>query len=274
MVISPSWLSELRSKYKTLPPKVRITADYIIRHPEDAIHCSLQQLAGRIGVSQYTVLNCIRVIGFNSYSDFRMSMALEVQEFGSEQKEQPLCEEEDRQIWQDLSATFEGNARGLLDSTRMINPKDFALVIQRIFFSKRTSLYGIGWSSYVAQYLCIQLVRQGLHAVSVVDPAYQIMDAATLIENDLVFGFSTSGASPSIVEAFNIAKDRNCHTIAITASPDSPLARISDTVLVTTSSGPEHAVDNDNSVVEQISLASAISTAVYRELQHGKKRTI
>jgi len=275
MLISPVCILELRAKYNHLPPKVRIAADYIIKHPEDVINHSLQELSAKIGVSQYTVLNCVRAVGFHGYSDFRMAIALGVQQFGPEKVPVPSSSNsEDDKIVQIFFETFETNARCILDTSHLIDSNLFTDIVHRIFSAKRTGLYGLGFSAYAAQYLCIQLVRLGMHAVAVTDASYQLMDAATLIENDLLFGFSSSGSAASIIEAFNVAKKHGCYTIAVTSSSDSDLAKVSDMTILTTSSGPPHLIEINNSIVEQISFASAISSAVYHELQRGKKRTI
>ena len=277
MIISPKSISELRLKYNSLSPKVKRVADYIIRYPEKVLTSSIQELAQQIGVSQYTVLNCVRAVGYRGYSDFRLSLAMNVQQVGANQDASPHAQINSLEAdpsYLCFTDTFESNARCLLDTMHIIKTEAFINTINNIFMAKRTAIYGIGFSSYAAQYLCMQLVRLGLHAVPVTDASYQVLDALTLIENDLLIGFSASGTAPSILEAFRLSKQNKCHTVAVTAVEDSPLAREADTLLLVTRSGPRHSADTDNSIVEQISLASAIATSVYQGLRSGRRRTI
>ena len=277
MIISPQSISELRLKYNSLSPKVQRVADYIIRYPEKVLTSSIQELARQIGVSQYTVLNCARAVGYRGYSDFRLSLAMNAQQVGANQNikgpaKANSLEADPRYLC--FTNTFEANARCLLDTMHIIKTESFIKTIDQIFTAKRTAIYGIGFSSYAAQYLCMQLVRLGLHTVPVTDASYQVLDALTLIENDLLIGFSTSGAAPSILEAFRLTKQNKCYTVAVTAVEDSPLAQEANTVLLVTRSGPRHSADTENSVVEQISLASAIASSVYQEMCSGRRRTI
>ncbi len=276
MIISPKCISELRVNYSRFSPKARMVADYIISHPEDVISCSIQELSKRIGVSQYSILNCVREIGYHGYSDFRMTLAVGTQQVplapGGETQGTRSSESE---IGSRMLGVFQQNARCILDTAYLIPPDAFEEVINRIFIAKRTSIYGIGTSGYAANYLCVQLIRLGMHAVAVTEGDYQLLDAATLIKADLLLGFSSSGYAQTIVEAFKYARQRECFTVAITGSASSPLSQAADLTILTTCSGPpNHARDTNNSIVEQISFATAVSTAVCAELEKGRRRTV
>ena len=275
MLVSPKCISDLRIKLPSFSPKVRLTANYIIAHPEDVISCSIQTLSQKIGVSQYTVLNCVREIGYHGYSDFRMDLAVGTQQVTSKfNSVPPSFTKDNAEIYKSLLDSYETCARCLLDTAQLISAEAFVDVVHRIFTAKRISIYGLGTSGYAAQYLCLQLVRLGMHAVVVTEGSYQLLDAATLIENDLVLAFSSSGATPSVVEALKHAKLRSCYTIAITSLPSSVLAQEADLTLLTTNSAPGYVGDTLNSIVEQIAFSTAIASAVYKELQGGRTRTI
>lgn len=275
MLVSPKCISDLRIKLPSFSPKVRLTANYIIAHPEDVISCSIQTLSQKIGVSQYTVLNCVREIGYHGYSDFRMDLAVGTQQVTSKfNSVPPSFTKDNAEIYKSLLDSCETCARCLLDTAQLISAEAFVDVVHRIFTAKRISIYGLGTSGYAAQYLCLQLVRLGMHAVVVTEGSYQLLDAATLIENDLVLAFSSSGATPSVVEALKHAKLRSCYTIAITSLPSSVLAQEADLTLLTTNSAPGYVGDTLNSIVEQIAFSTAIASAVYKELQGGRTRTI
>ncbi len=276
MIVSPQCISKLRVNYSRFHPKVRMVADYIIAHPEDVINCGIRELAGKIGVSQYSILNCVREIGYQGYSDFRISLAVGTQQVASSKKNDPSSSDgQENSSDSILLSIFEQNARSLLDTAYMMNAGAFSEVVNHIFNAKRTSIYGIGTSSYAANYLCLQLVRLGMHAVAITEADYQVLDAATLVKADLLLGFSASGYAGSIVEAFRYARQRECFTVAITGSDSSPLAKGADLTILTTLSGPpNHSLDANNSIVEQISFATAVSTAVSTELNRGRTRTI
>ena len=275
MLVSPKCISDLRIKLPSFSPKVRLTANYIIAHPEDVISCSIQTLSQKIGVSQYTVLNCVREIGYHGYSDFRMDLAVGTQQVTSKfNSVPPSFTKDNAEIYKSLLDSCETCARCLLDTAQLISAEAFVDVVHRIFTAKRISIYGLGTSGYAAQYLCLQLVRLGMHAVVVTEGSYQLLDAATLIENDLVLAFSSSGATPSVVDALKHAKLRSCYTIAITSLPSSVLAQEADLTLLTTNSAPGYVGDTLNSIVEQIAFSTAIASAVYKELQGGRTRTI
>lgn len=256
---TPECITTLRSKYNTLSPKAAMVADYIFNHVEDVVNNSISELARLVGVSQFSVINCVKAAGYNGYSDFKIALAL-----GMDQSEDLFfgnAENADNP-YEIMCMTLQKKVRCLNDTMKIIDKDSLERAILMILNAQRIELYGIGYSAFASEYLSMNLRRLGLHTTSYKDPRYQVMSASVLTDKDLIIAFSTSGAAVSVVEAMKIAKSNNCPTIAITSFIESEMVKYSDCTLLTTYSDPELLRSTNNSIVEQISLSSAITLSV------------
>lgn len=257
--VTPECITNLRSKYNTLGPKAAIVADYIFSHPKDVVNNSINDLARLIGVSQFSVVSCVKAAGYSGYSDFKMALALGMGQsnallFGNtEDADNP---------YDIMCATLRKKARCINDTLAIIDKNSFEQAIGMILHAQRIELYGIGYSAFASEYLSMNLRRMGFLTVSYKDPRYQVMSASVLSDKDLVIAFSTSGAAVSVIEALKIAKANHCKTITVTSFIESEMVKYSDCTLLTTYSDPELLRSTNNSIVEQISISSAITLAV------------
>ena len=71
---SSECIARLRSVYNMLSPKAAMVADYIFAHAEEVIAISITDLASKAGVSQFSVVNCVKTAGYKGYSDLRLHL--------------------------------------------------------------------------------------------------------------------------------------------------------------------------------------------------------
>jgi DNA-binding MurR/RpiR family transcriptional regulator len=256
---TPKCLVKLKSKYNSLNPATKKVADYILTNPLDVIENNITDLASKIKVSQYSIINCLKTIGYKGYKDFRLSLAKEF-----EPSEMTLFEgiTENDTPFEILCKTAQKKMQCLKDTTKLINEESLNNAIKLITSAKRIEIYGIGYSYFAASMLEMNLRRLGFDSIAFRDPNYQMMCASVLNSKDLAIGFSTSGESASIVKSLQLAKKNNTNTIAVTAFPDSPICRFADVVLLTTYSEPEILKNTNNSIVEQTLLVSSLTLAI------------
>lgn len=259
MNLSKDCLATLRAKRSALTPKVEQVAAFIIEHPRQAATKTISELAQAIGVSQFSIINCVKAAGFDNFSEFKTALAFEL---GS--PDVLLFGEltGDESIQDIMQYNFQKKAQCIRDTAQIIDGDEFAKAVSCIWNANRIEVYGIGSSGYAADYLAWSLRRLGKNSVYYQDPNYQVMSASMLKPGDLVLSFSTSGDSASVVAATRNARENGCITVAVTSYTASKLARYSDHVLVTTYSDPELMGLSNNSIVEQNTLASAIILAL------------
>ncbi|MEN6593902.1 MAG: MurR/RpiR family transcriptional regulator [Clostridiaceae bacterium] len=256
---SSECIARLRSVYNMLSPKAAMVADYIFAHAEEVITISITELALKAGVSQFSVVNCVKTAGYKGYSDFKVALALGM----NQSKTLLLGDNSDSDNPYDiLIHTMRRKSQSLLDTLVLISESAFCRAVELVMSARRIELYGIGSSSHAAEYLEFHLRRMGYNTAFYRDPNYQVMSAAVLGPNDLAFGFSTSGETRSVVDAIHNARQNGCATVAVTSFAESSLVKQADCVLLTTYSNPEFFRATNNSVPEQVSVVSAMVLAI------------
>ena len=258
---SSECIARLRSVYNMLSPKAAMVADYIFAHAEEVIAISITDLAAKAGVSQFSVVNCVKTAGYKGYSDFKVALAL-----GMNQSKMLLLGDlsDTDNPYDVLIHTMQKKSQSLLDTLTLISETSFNRVVEMIMSARRIEAYGIGSSAHAAEYLEFHLRRMGYNTAFYRDPNYQVMSASVLGAGDLAIGFSTSGETKSIVDAIRNARQNGCATVVVTSFAESSLVKQEDCVLLTTYSNPDFFRATNNSVPEQVSLASAIVLAIAR----------
>jgi 6-phospho-3-hexuloisomerase len=111
--------------------------------------------------------------------------------------------------------------------------------IQEILNAERIYVSGAGRSGYVAKAFAMRLTHLKLDAFVVgetVTPAFS--------PRDLLIAFSGSGKTLSTVEGCQKAKEIGGRLCLVTAQEDSPLARLSDCIVVLDTNTTHHAEDD------------------------------
>lgn len=258
---SSECIARLRSVYNMLSPKAAMVADYIFAHAEEVIAISITDLASKAGVSQFSVVNCVKTAGYKGYSDFKVALAL-----GMNQSKMLLLGDlsDTDNPYDVLIHTMQKKSQSLLDTLTLIGEASFNRVVEMIMSARRIETYGIGSSAHAAEYLEFHLRRMGYNTAFYRDPNYQVMSASVLGAGDLAIGFSTSGETRSVVDAIRNARQNGCATVVVTSFAESSLVKQADCVLLTTYSNPDFFRATNNSVPEQVSVSSAIVLAIAR----------
>lgn len=94
-------------------------------------------------------------------------------------------------------------------------------------------MYGVGSSGIAAVELQNRLLRFGKLSNAFTDSHFQIMNASITNSRDLIIAISLSGATQDLIDSLVIAKKNKVKIISITNHILSPVAKLSDNVLLT-----------------------------------------
>ena len=92
----------------------------------------------------------------------------------------------------------------------------------------RLCLTGIGKSGLIAEKIAATLASSGTPAYFLHAGEASHGDLGMLMAGDVVLALSTSGETPEVVRLLEFARKREIRTIAMTAAPDSSVARAAD----------------------------------------------
>lgn len=240
-----SYKNIIDTYYPSLTKGEQKVADYIYKNNDTIIYQSLKELSKNIGVGEATIIRFCNKIGLNGFQDLKLILAKE----SSESKDEEKYNYVDKVTNNIIEAI--NNTKNLLD-TDLLNR-----VTDLIYDGKRILIYGVGSSGIAAQDMQSKLLRFGKMSLAVVDAHYQLMNSSTVNEDDLIIAFSLTGYTEDIIDSIKLAKENNATVVAITNHILSPVAELSDFVILT--AGKE-------SPIEGGSLAGKISQEYITDL--------
>ena len=256
---TPECIVKLRSVYNTLRPKPALVAEYIFEHAEEVVNLSIGDLANLVGVSQFSVINCIKAAGYSGFPDFKIDLALGLG------KEDPLLfgsVEEGDEPYTILTKVMQQASRSLIDTVSLIDQSSFFVAMKMIHSARRVVLFGRGNSSFAAEHLSFGLERLGIATVYHRDQIYQTIASENLAPTDLAIVFTVTGQSDTVRKWLSNAQKSGCATLVIACSQSAAISQYADCVLLTSYSNPDILQDINNGFLEHMALSAAITICI------------
>ena len=220
--------TQLKASYGYMSRVERRIADLIIGSPERFVSLTMAQLSEQEHVSQGSINNFARKFFACGFSALKLQVAAGL----AQSEDSPLPDVQPQAVKTCMQTNIDTNRR-FFEATAQLNDEDvLARTVQRIMRARRIDIYGVYHSGISARDLCFQLIGLGIPANYVEDTFMCAVSATTLDENALVFAISASGRTSEIIDAVQIAKENHAPVICLTTNPFSPLAKISDDVLL------------------------------------------
>jgi len=251
------YIGMIESCYPSLSKSERKVADYIMLEKGNVIYETLLEVSKKINVGEATILRFVKKVGFNGFQDLKLQIAKEDQPENESYHENYIDS-----IAANMTKTIE-NTKAVLD----INSLNGS--IRLIDNSKRVFFFGVGSSGLAASEAQSRFLRMGKVGMAVTDSHFQVMYSSIIGEDDVIIALSLSGHTKDIIETVKIAKSRQVKVIAITNYALSPLAQLSDFVLLT--AGKENLLDGGSliSKISQLYIIDLLCTG-YALINKGK----
>ena len=256
----PYLLLTIRNKHASLPEAFRKVADYILSSYDEAVYLNIREIAARCGVSEGTVTNFVKSLGFVGFRDFKIAMARRGQPAA---EESILYGEINLNDAPEVLSTkvFRNNADAVLKTLKILDVKTLDTVADWIVRAKRIDFYGQSSSALVAMSAANRLLRIGLRVMVYEDPHMQVSSAALLKPGDVAVGVSTSGRSREVAMALRIAREAGAHTACVTSRDNSPVAQQAEAKLFVSVNKTE-LLEDLPSRIAQLSLLDALYVCV------------
>ena len=239
--------------YNDMGKSEKRVADWLFSHSGEILPYSISDLAFKCESSEATIVRFSKRLGCSGYQELKLALARE-----HEKKViAPTITSDD-----DCFAIFEkvcNDAYMSLERTkRTLSPTAMNAAVEAIANSGRVVLIGLGASAQVAEDASNKLLRAGCNSAAYGDTHMQAIAVSQLKIGDTVIGISQSGASKDIVEAMKLARSHGARTIAITSREKSPIARLSDIVLLTDTEETRHSSLSLNSHLARLVVIDAL----------------
>lgn len=268
--MSRNVLSEISSNKKFLTSVEKKIADEILSSPEDFISYTIASLSEATGVSQGSIINFSNKFSGGGFPALKILVAQSIKEY--EGRKFSVVEEDDS-VMTVLEKQSDNISRALKNTVEMNDKKALSEVASAILSAKKVEIYGIFRSAVVATDCYYQLIQCGMPVSFVSDVLTCAVSASMMTEGDLVFAISSSGRTKDILDAVRIAKQNGVKVICLTANISSPLAKLSDYVLVASSSGNSRTEEQNEVRMSQLAVIDALCAYIRNATdKSGEKR--
>lgn len=256
---APALLLRIQSMIANMSNAEKRVASFILEHPNDVIPFSVAGLAEASGVSDATVIRACKTLGFSSYQDFKVSLAVDIVTPIQTIHEEISPGDGTSEI---IDKVFKGNKYALECTQSALNIDAMEKAAETIKNAAHVLIFGLGNSHSVALDLQHKLMRLGINAQAHTDSHLQSIAAANAHVGDLVFAISHSGSSSDIVDAAKLAKQNGAIVISLTNIGTSPLSKISDINLFTISNETKYRIVALSSRIAQLAIIDSLYTII------------
>ncbi|MBY3787694.1 MurR/RpiR family transcriptional regulator [Photobacterium carnosum] len=267
-------LDTLGSLRDSLTPSARRIADYVLVQPQRVTELSIAELAQQANVGEASIIRFCRGINFKGFQDLKMKLAIEVatpHDIEKHMLDTELTADDDAEhIGRKLQQTINnvlGETLNLLDFSEL---EAVACALQQ---QKRIYFFGVGSSGITAEDAKNKLMRIGFDVDALTNNHFMYMKAALLNSDDVAIGISHSGTSKETIKALALAKECGAITVALTHNPLSPLAELSDYVLINGNRQGQLQGDSIGTKITQLFVLDMIYTLLVRDNpQHTRQQ--
>lgn len=254
--------TQLKASYSYMSRVERRIADFILSRPDRFVTLTMAELSNQEGVSQGSINNFARKFFSCGFSALKVQVATGL----AAPDDAPMPDVQPKAVKTCMQNNID-ITRSIFETTAHLNDEAvLARVVQRILSARKIDIYGVYHSGITARDLCFQLIRLGVPANYVEDTFMRAASATTLDETSLVIAISSSGRTSEIIDAVQIAKENHAGVVCLTTNPFSPLAKISDDVLLSARSDGQ-SPDEAHTRMAQLFVIDSL-TAYLRSIIH------
>jgi len=209
-------LHTIREQMESRPKTWKRIAAFILANPAEAMTLKLRDFSEQVAVSEGSVVNFARSLGYEGYVELKVAIAQDVGGFSKRYHGEPATG--------GVFARIAESAKSALDETAALPQLGAVeqLAARLANLRGRVLVCGRSTSGSLAEIFAGYLMRLRVPAFTCSDPA---VGAASLGEGDLLVAISYSGKTDAIYDAVKIAAERGADTACVTAFPLSQIAK-------------------------------------------------
>lgn len=263
--MSANVLTAVRAALPRLSSSEARVAETIIADPKLVVELTINDLARVCGTSLSTVARFCQTLGYSGYREFRMEVASAVSREAAERDRFGLAESDinpDDSADEVLAKIAFHEVLAIQETVAGLDTAVLDGVVEAIDAARHVDLYGFGASGLTAQDLQQKLTRIGIPAFCSVDIHLALVSAALRSPTDVAIGVSHSGLTTETSHALSAARDAGATTVAITNSPESPIAELADFVLTTRARESSYRMGAMSSRIAQLALVDFLFVRV------------
>jgi DNA-binding MurR/RpiR family transcriptional regulator len=222
------WERRLSNLGEKLSPQERKAAQYAVHNKKKLRDMTIKQIADAAEVSEATVVRFCHRLGYDGLKGLKIAMAAD--HFAPE-----ILNISDRNIPESMRVLRDTIHRYIVclqDTVMLDNTEAFERAISAIMRAPKIDLYGVGGSISSMSFLRHMLIKVGVRVNECVSAHTWQLSAASLNADDLVILISDKGEAGELLQIIPKIRKKGTTVICITTRKFSPIARMSDIVLL------------------------------------------
>lgn len=250
--MSYNYLEKLLRPYmKSFNDTEKLIANHFIKLGNDVVNKTLSNLASDTGLSEATIFKFVKKIGFDGFSNFKISVASNFRTIEERKNELTVFsdiskEDSSYAIAQKLVYSNKLALDNLIES---LNEEIINQALALIYASRTLHFFGQGASSVIALDSYHKFLRTRFHCNYISDYHMQLSYATKLGPKDCVFLFSHSGETTETIEVAKILRNNQVNIIVLTGNHHTDLVKLSNVAFI---------VDSEESAFQSETLTSRI----------------
>lgn len=257
-------LRDIRERMSSFSKGQRLIASYILEHYDKAAYLTASRLGTVVGVSESTVVRFANELGYEGYPAFQHSL----QEIIRSRLTSFQRIEVTNSLIGDgnvLDKVLLSDADKIRRTLEEIDHASFEQAIDRIVSAKRIYIIGVRSSSSLAGFLNynFRMIFDNVKFVQTTSGSEMFEQIMRIGEGDVMIAISFPRYSKRIINAVEYAGSKKADVVALTDSPQSPIAEFADQLLIAQSDMASFV----DSLVAPLSIINAMIVAVSRKKQ-------
>lgn len=200
-------------------------ADYIAKNPEKVVETTIAELAKLANTSEASISRFCKKINMKGFHHLKITLAKELVESKTEAIKVSGHVSEDN-IKGSLQNILTNKIEELKQTILMIDEKKLKEILNSIKNARSVQFVAVGNTIPVAMDGAYKFNQIGILSAANTIWETQLAYTYNISSNDVVIIISNSGSSKTLIDIANIARGKGAKAIAITNSENSPLAKI------------------------------------------------
>lgn len=222
-----SYDSRIRSQYHTFTKTQRKIANFFLNNKATVLDCSITVVARKTGVNPATITRFCQSLRYSGFNELKFYMKNDLILSNDNLNALAL----DSSVSESTRMLLKYNVDALNDTLLLIDEQQVKKAVALITNAQKIYFYGEGGTGSSAQFGYQLFLQIGVTSNCFTDPQLMLMSTFHLSAKDVIICMSYSGCAKEVLNVMQIAKQKHCPIIAVTAYPNSPFARAANALL-------------------------------------------
>jgi RpiR family transcriptional regulator, carbohydrate utilization regulator len=262
-------IGRIHANYASFSKTEKRIADYILQHPENIVHKTIDQVAEDLNVAISTVFRFTKTLGFKGFQAMKIALATEISDTLKEIVQEKVEEMEEEQAI--TEKIFQNNIRMFKETIQVMDYGALKKAVNKIVASNRVEFYGIGSAGLVALDAHHRFLGTGISTAAYTDYHLQLRASAQLTEKDVAIFITDHSTEDETIRIIDVAKDAGAIIVVITNYSNSRLAQKADILLKTVSTHQDPRSEDSFTRIIQLSLIDSLYANVLSAKKDSNK---